>query len=163
MCVVALPQLVAMTTIASGVGGMLSARAGAKEALRAGARTAERIDQQKQVSELQAEQETSEILKSFSASMANNIAMRAYMGRDVSDPSFKAFEKNNFATLQTDLERMAIQGKNVTKNYDLQKFEAISSSTDRAKSLRRQGLLNLVGSGTQGIMDYERVKIGDTD
>ena len=42
----------------------------------------------------------------FSASMANNIAMRAYMGRDVSDPSFKAFEKNNFATLQTDLERL---------------------------------------------------------
>ena len=31
MCVVALPQLVAMTTIASGVGGMLSAQAGATE------------------------------------------------------------------------------------------------------------------------------------
>lgn len=159
MCVVALPQLVAMTTIASGVGGMLSARAGAKEALRAGARTAERIDQQKQVSELQAEQETSEILKSFSASMANNIAMRAYMGRDVSDPSFKAFEKNNFATLETDLKRMDIQAKNISKNYDLQKFEAVSSATDRAKSLRRQGLLNLVGSGAEGIMRYENVKV----
>ena len=85
------------------------------------------------------------------------------MGRDASDPSFRAFEKSNFATLKTDLDRIAIQGKNVSKNYDLQKFEAISSSTDRAKSLRRQGLLNLVGSGTQGILEYDRVKVGDTD
>ena len=56
---------------------------------------------------------------------------------------------------------MAIQGKNVTKNYDLQKFEAISSATDRAKSLRRQGLLNLVGAGTEGIMRYDKVKVGE--
>ena len=162
MCL-ATPQLLLFTTVASGVTGMLSANAKGKEALRAGQRTAERIEQQKQVAQLTAEQETTALLQSFSQSMASNIAMRGIMGRDASDPSFRAFEKSNFASLQTDLERMAIQGKNVSKNYDLQKFEAISSSTDRAKSLRRQGLLNLVGSGTQGIMDYERVKIGDTD
>jgi len=162
MCL-ATPQLLLFTTVASGVSGMMSARAGAKEALRAGQRTAERIEQQKQVAQLNAEQETTALLQSFSQSMASNIAMRGIMGRDASDPSFRAFEKSNFASLQTDLERMAIQGKNVSKNYDLQKFEAISSSTDRAKSLRRQGLLNLVGSGTQGIMEYDRVKVGETD
>ena len=43
--------------------------------------------------------------------------------------------------------------------YDLQKFEAVSSATDRAKSLRRQGLLNLVGSGAEGIIRYENVKV----
>ena len=93
--------------------------------------------------------------------MASNIAMRAMMGRDASDPSFRAFEKSNFDTLETDLQRMAIQGSNIQKNYDLQKFEAISSSTDRAKSIRRQGLLNLVGTGTQGIMQAREVKVED--
>jgi hypothetical protein len=160
MCL-ATPQLLLFTTVASGVSGMMSARAGAKEALRAGQRTAERIEQQKQVAQLTAEQETTALLQGFTQSMASNIAMRGIMGRDASDPSFRAFEKNNFATLQTDLERMAIQGKNIQKNYDLQKFEAISGATDRAKSLRRQGLLNLVGAGTEGIMRYDKVKVGD--
>ena len=160
MCVPT-PQLLLFTTVASGVSGMLSARAGSKEALRAGQRNAERIEQQKQVASLTGEQETTALLQSFSQSMASNIAMRAMMGRDASDPSFKAFEKSNFDTLETDLQRMAIQGSNIQKNYDLQKFEAISSSTDRAKSIRRQGLLNLVGTGTQGIMQAREVKVED--
>lgn len=160
MCVPT-PQLLLFTTVASGVSGMLSARSGSKEALRAGQRNAERIEQQKQVASLTGEQETTALLQSFSQSMASNIAMRAMMGRDASDPSFRAFEKSNFDTLETDLQRMAIQGSNIQKNYDLQKFEAISSSTDRAKSIRRQGLLNLVGTGTQGIMQAREVKVED--
>ena len=55
MCL-ATPQLLLFTTVASGVSGMLSAKAGAKEALRAGTRTAERIEQQKQVAQLTGEQ-----------------------------------------------------------------------------------------------------------
>jgi hypothetical protein len=123
MCLFATPQLLLFTTVASGVSGMMSARAGAKEALRAGQRTAERIEQQKQVAQLTAEQETTALLQGFTQSMASNIAMRGIMGRDASDPSFRAFEKN--------------------------------------KSLRRQGLLNLVGAGTEGIMRYDKVKVGD--
>ena len=57
MCL-ATPQLLLFTTVASGVSGMLSANAKGKEALRAGQRTAERIEQQKQVAQLNAEQET---------------------------------------------------------------------------------------------------------
>jgi succinyl-CoA synthetase alpha subunit len=160
MCVPS-PQLLLFTTVASGVSGMMSARAGSKEALRAGARNFERIEQQKQMASLSAEQETSELLKNFSQTMASNVAMRSFMGRDASDPSFKAFEKSNFDTLETDLQRMAIQGNQIQKNYDLQKFEAVSSATDRAKSIRRKGLLNLVGTATQGIMRADEVKIGD--
>ena len=79
MCLFATPQLLLFTTVASGVSGMMSARAGAKEALRAGQRTAERIEQQKQVAQLTAEQETTALLQGFTQSMASNIAMRGIM------------------------------------------------------------------------------------
>ena len=67
MCVPT-PQLLLFTTVASGVSGMLSARSGSKEALRAGQRNAERIEQQKQVASLTGEQETTALLQSFSQS-----------------------------------------------------------------------------------------------
>ena len=140
MCVPS-PQLLLFTTVASGVTGMMSARAGAKEALRAGQRTAERIEQQKQVAQLNAEQETTALLQSF-PNQCIKYAMRAIMGRDASDPSFRAFEKSNFATLKTDLDRIAIQGKNVSKImickslklYQVQLTEQVFTTTRTSKS-----------------------------
>jgi len=153
MCVPA-PQLLLFTTMASGMASYQSANAGARASLKAGQQTAERIEQEKQVAKLNAEQETSELMKDFSESMASNIAFRAMLGRDVNDASFKAFEANNFSTYQEDIKRIGIQANQVEKNYNLQKFETLSSSVDRAKSMRRQGRASLLTSVGSGIYNY---------
>ena len=156
MCVPA-PQLLLFTTMASGIASYQAQNAGARASLKAGQQTAERIEQEKQVAKLNAEQETSELMKDFSESMASNIAYRAMLGRDASDASFKAFEKNNFSTYQEDIKRIGIQANQVEKNYNLQKFETLSSSIDRAKSLRTKGRASLITSVGSGIYDYKQV------
>jgi len=160
MCVPA-PQLLLFTTMASGIASYQAQNASARATLRAGAQTAERIEQEKQVAKLNAEQETTELMKGFSESMASNIAFRAMLGRDVSDPSFKAFEANNFDTYETDIKRIGIQANQVEKNYNLQKNEAWSGAVDYAKASRRKGRTSLLLGTAQGIHDYKTVKLGD--
>ena len=161
MCLVSPPQLLLFTTMASGFASYQAQNAGARATLRAGAQTAERIEHEKQIAKLNAEQETSELMKDFSESMASNIAYRAMLGRDVSDPSFKAFEANNFNTYETDIKRIGLQAKQVEKKYNLEKFETLSTSIDRAKSMRRKGRASLLTSVGSGIYDYENVKVGE--
>tara|TARA_R100000008_G_C3558751_1_gene154771 strand:- start:513 stop:998 length:486 start_codon:yes stop_codon:yes gene_type:complete len=160
MCVPA-PQLLLFTTMASGIASYQAHNAGARATLRAGKKTAERIEHEKQVAKLNAEQETTELMRSFSESMASNIAFRAMLGRDVSDPSFKAFEKNNYDTYETDIKRIGIQANQIEKNYDLQKQEAWSGAVDTAKALRRKGRTSLLLGTLEGIHDYKAVKRGD--
>ena len=157
MCVPA-PQLLLFTTMASGFASYQAQNASARASLRAGAQTAERIEQEKQVAKLNAEQETSELMKNFSESMASNIAFRAMLGRDASDASFKAFEKNNFDTYETDIKRIGIQANQVEKNYDLQKKEAWQGAVDSAKSARMKGRTSLIGGIGEGIYGYKTTK-----
>jgi len=159
MCVPA-PQLLLFTTMASGMASYQAQNASARASLRAGAQTAERIEQEKQVAKLNAEQETSELMKNFSDSMASNIAFRAMLGRDVNDASFKAFEANNFDTYETDIKRIGIQANQVEKNYNLQKNEAFSGAVDYAKSARRKGRTSLLTGIGEGIYGYKATKTG---
>ena len=157
------PQLYLFTTIASGMASYQANQSMANAEINASIRTAERIDQEKQMAKLNAEQEETDRMKRLSESMASNIAFRAYLGRDASDPSFKAFEKSNYETYETDIKRIGIQSDAMEKNYNLKKTETLSYSKDRARSLRKSGLISLLSNTRTGISEYKSLDTGESN
>lgn len=158
MCVASPTMTMALTT-AQAVGGYMSSRAEARAYEEAGQRDATQLEQQKQQAKLQAEQEETARMEEFQQTMGSNIAFRAILGRDPSDPSFRAFEENNYRTYKEDLNRIALQSNITTRNIDLQKQYTLEEAQDRASSARRSGLINFSSTMRGGIMDYQSIKV----
>ena len=135
--------MVAMQAIGTGI-SVYSALQEGKAANDMGKFKQQQFEQERANAIIAAEQQHIDRIMQYDTAKESNLAFRAFLGRDTSDQSFKAFLERQEEVAFRDARRIEVQGQMMSEKLRLSGAVARYEGGIRAKAARRKAMLSLV-------------------
>lgn len=117
-------------------------------------RQAALYEQERQLNKLETLQRHNDRLNQYDAALATNTAWFAFLGRDASDRSVRAFLDKQRSVAYTDVARSDTQGFMEGQKLQMQGQLALS----RGRAAQRASQLTALSSFTSGLYRYSQIK-----
>jgi len=146
-------MLAALSLLGTGISAFAAIQQG--NAARADAqRQAAMYEQERRINELETVQRHNDRLNQYDAALSTNTAWFAFLGRDASDRSVRAFLDKQKEVAYTDVTRSDLQGFMEGQKLRTQADLAIS----RGRAAQRASQLSALSTIASGLFRYQQIK-----